>query len=69
MLMSVVYDLKDKLEKKFGSEFIDKEYEQFNVGRPVQTPEERAAANATADALREVALNAYLAAESKEEKQ
>ncbi|KAF5773902.1 hypothetical protein HanRHA438_Chr13g0604711 [Helianthus annuus] len=61
MLMSVVYDLKAKLEKKFGNEFIDKEDEQFKVGRPVQTPEERAAVNAE----HEAGLNAYLAAEPK----
>ncbi|KAM0063148.1 hypothetical protein Hdeb2414_s0003g00087671 [Helianthus debilis subsp. tardiflorus] len=60
MLMFVVYDLKAKLEKKFGNEFVSKEDEQFHVGRPEQTPEERAAANAAAEAEREAALNAYL---------
>ncbi|MFS7996403.1 hypothetical protein Hanom_Chr12g01129611 [Helianthus anomalus] len=33
MLMSTVYDLKTKLEKKFGNEFVEKEDEQFFVGR------------------------------------
>ncbi|MFS7999278.1 hypothetical protein Hanom_Chr12g01164171 [Helianthus anomalus] len=50
MLMSVVYDLKAKLEKNFGSDFIDKEDEQFNVGRPEQTAEERATSRAATDA-------------------
>ncbi|MFS7954477.1 hypothetical protein Hanom_Chr07g00630961 [Helianthus anomalus] len=49
MLMSTVYDLKAKLEKKFGNEFVDKKDEQFYVGRP-----ERA-----------VALEAYLVANPK----
>ncbi|MFS8024484.1 hypothetical protein Hanom_Chr16g01463821 [Helianthus anomalus] len=48
MLMSIVYDLKTKLEKKFGNEFVDKEDEQFYVGRPEQTQEQRAAAHAAA---------------------
>ncbi|MFS8008260.1 hypothetical protein Hanom_Chr14g01270581 [Helianthus anomalus] len=55
-LMSVVYDLKAKLEKKFGNEFIDKEDEQFNVSHPEQTHEERAATNVAADAECEAAL-------------
>ncbi|MFS7955714.1 hypothetical protein Hanom_Chr07g00645881 [Helianthus anomalus] len=38
MLMSTVCDLKAKLEKKFGSEFADKEDEQFYVGRTEQAP-------------------------------
>ncbi|KAM0051868.1 hypothetical protein Hdeb2414_s0007g00241531 [Helianthus debilis subsp. tardiflorus] len=49
MLMSTVYDLKAKLEKKFGNEFVDKEDEQFSVGRTEQTPEQRAAAHAAAE--------------------
>ncbi|MFS7999319.1 hypothetical protein Hanom_Chr12g01164671 [Helianthus anomalus] len=68
MLMSVVYDLKSKLKKRFGNEFIDKEDEQFNVGRPEQTIEERVAARAAADAEHEVGLNAYLADKSKKKK-
>ncbi|KAJ0911303.1 hypothetical protein HanRHA438_Chr06g0261761 [Helianthus annuus] len=55
MMMSTVYDLKAKLEKKFGNEFADKEDEQFYVGRIEQTPEQRAAA----EAEREAALEAY----------
>ncbi|KAF5789073.1 hypothetical protein HanXRQr2_Chr09g0366561 [Helianthus annuus] len=39
MLMTTVYSLKAKLEKKFGGEFIDKEDEQFHVGRSEETPE------------------------------
>ncbi|MFS7928255.1 hypothetical protein Hanom_Chr04g00318651 [Helianthus anomalus] len=65
MLMSIVYDLKAKLEKKFGDEFADKEDEQFYVGRTEQTPEHRAAAHAAAEAEREATLEAYLAAKPK----
>ncbi|KAJ0560352.1 hypothetical protein HanHA300_Chr06g0210481 [Helianthus annuus] len=65
MLMSVVYDLKAKLEKKFGNEFVDKEDEQFHVDRTEQTPEQRAATNAVAATEREAALNAYLPAKPK----
>ncbi|KAM0046611.1 hypothetical protein Hdeb2414_s0009g00318541 [Helianthus debilis subsp. tardiflorus] len=67
MLMSTVYDLKAKLEKKFGNEFVDKEDEQFYVGRPEQTQEQRAAAHAAAEAERAVALEAYLAAKPKKQ--
>ncbi|KAJ0618633.1 hypothetical protein HanHA89_Chr02g0055671 [Helianthus annuus] len=42
-----------------------KEDEQFNVGRPEQTPEERAAAHAAVEAEREAALEAYLATKPK----
>ncbi|KAJ0791761.1 hypothetical protein HanOQP8_Chr01g0009551 [Helianthus annuus] len=63
MLMSIVYDLKAKFEKKIGNEFIDKEDEQFNVGRPEKTPEERAAAMVAANVEHEVGLNAYLSVE------
>ncbi|MFS7968768.1 hypothetical protein Hanom_Chr09g00801391 [Helianthus anomalus] len=55
MLMSTVYCLKEKLEKKFGSEFADKEDEQFYIGRTEQTPEQRRAAHATAEAERAAA--------------
>ncbi|MFS7919633.1 hypothetical protein Hanom_Chr03g00214981 [Helianthus anomalus] len=65
MLMSTVYDLKAKLEKKFGNEFVDKEDEQFYVVRTEQTPEQRAAAYAIAEAERAAALEAYLAAKPK----
>ncbi|KAJ0726310.1 hypothetical protein HanPI659440_Chr12g0468831 [Helianthus annuus] len=59
MLMSVVYDVKAKLEKKFGNEFVDKDDEQLNVGRQERTAEERA----VADTEHEAGLNAYLAVE------
>ncbi|MFS7977593.1 hypothetical protein Hanom_Chr10g00905831 [Helianthus anomalus] len=65
MLMSTVYDLNEKLEKKFWNEFADKEDEQFYIGRTEQTPEQRAAAHAAAEAEREAALEAYLAAKPK----
>ncbi|MFS7967210.1 hypothetical protein Hanom_Chr09g00783111 [Helianthus anomalus] len=65
MLMSTVYDLKAKLEKKFGNEFVDKEDEQFYVGGTEQTPEQRATAHVVSEAEREATLNADLAAESK----
>ncbi|KAF5786292.1 hypothetical protein HanXRQr2_Chr10g0439101 [Helianthus annuus] len=65
MLMSTVYSLKVKLEKKFGSEFVDKEDEQFHVGRSEETPEQRAAAHAALEAERAAALEAYLAAKPK----
>ncbi|MFS7954097.1 hypothetical protein Hanom_Chr07g00626311 [Helianthus anomalus] len=65
MLMFTVYDLKAKLEKKFGNEFTDKEDEQFYVGRTEPTPKQRATAHVVAEAEREAALNAYLAAEPK----
>ncbi|KAF5809061.1 hypothetical protein HanRHA438_Chr04g0162871 [Helianthus annuus] len=65
MLMSTVYDLKAKLEKKFGNEFVDKEDEQFYVGRSEQTPEQRATAHVAAEAERAAALEAYLAAKPK----
>ncbi|MFS8008810.1 hypothetical protein Hanom_Chr14g01277261 [Helianthus anomalus] len=45
MLMSVVYDLKAKLEKKFGNEFVDKDDEQLNVGRQERATEERVVAD------------------------
>ncbi|KAJ0715514.1 hypothetical protein HanPI659440_Chr13g0502051 [Helianthus annuus] len=67
MLMSTFYDLKAKLEKKFGNEFVDKEDEQFYVGRPEQTQEQRAAAHAAAEAEHAVALEAYLAAKPKKQ--
>ncbi|MFS7964281.1 hypothetical protein Hanom_Chr08g00748331 [Helianthus anomalus] len=51
LLVSAVYDLKAKLEKKLGSEF--------------QTQEQRVAAHAAAEAERAVALEAYLAAKPK----
>ncbi|KAJ0668513.1 hypothetical protein HanPI659440_Chr17g0690211 [Helianthus annuus] len=65
MLMSTVYDLKAKLEKEFRNKFVDKDDEQFYVGRTEQTPEQRATANAVADAEHEAALNAYFTAEPK----
>ncbi|MFS8002968.1 hypothetical protein Hanom_Chr13g01208341 [Helianthus anomalus] len=65
MLMSTVYDLQSKLEKKFGNDFADKEDEQFYVGRTEQTPEQRAAAHATAETEHEAALEAYLAIKPK----
>ncbi|KAF5813704.1 hypothetical protein HanXRQr2_Chr03g0101851 [Helianthus annuus] len=65
MLMSTVYDLKAKLEKKFGNEFADKEDEQFYVGRPEQTQEQRAAAHAAAEAEHAASLEVYLAAKPK----
>ncbi|MFS7953625.1 hypothetical protein Hanom_Chr07g00620891 [Helianthus anomalus] len=65
MLMSTVYDLKTKLEKNFGNEFVDKEDEQFYVGRTEQTPEERATSHAAAEAECAAALEAYLAAKAK----
>ncbi|MFS7956004.1 hypothetical protein Hanom_Chr07g00649461 [Helianthus anomalus] len=55
MLMSTVYDLKAKLEKKFGNEFVDKEDEQFYVGRPQQTQEQRDATYVAAEAERKAA--------------
>ncbi|MFS8034476.1 hypothetical protein Hanom_Chr17g01581551 [Helianthus anomalus] len=67
MLMSIVYDLKAKLEKKFGYEFVDKEDEQFYVGRTEQTPEQSAVAHATAEAERASAVEAYLAAKPKKQ--
>ncbi|MFS8021363.1 hypothetical protein Hanom_Chr16g01426551 [Helianthus anomalus] len=65
MLMSIVYDLKAKLDKKFGNEFVDKEDEQFYVGRTEQTPEQRATAHAASQAECAAALEAYLAAKPK----
>ncbi|MFS7977596.1 hypothetical protein Hanom_Chr10g00905881 [Helianthus anomalus] len=65
MLMSTVYDLKEKLEEKFWNEFADKEDEQFYVSRTEQIPEQRAAAHAAAEAEREAALEAYLAVKPK----
>ncbi|KAF5783129.1 hypothetical protein HanXRQr2_Chr11g0504321 [Helianthus annuus] len=65
MLMTTVYSLKAKLEKKFGGEFIDKEDEQFHVGRSEETPEQRAVAHAALEAERAAALEAYLAAKPK----
>ncbi|MFS8035218.1 hypothetical protein Hanom_Chr17g01590481 [Helianthus anomalus] len=63
-----VAKLQRRLEKRFENEFIDKEDEQFNVGRPEQTAEERAAARAAANAEHEAGLNAYLAVEPKKKK-
>ncbi|KAF5813465.1 hypothetical protein HanXRQr2_Chr03g0098721 [Helianthus annuus] len=65
MLMSTVYDLKAKLEKKFGNEFANKEDEQFYVGRTEQTREKRAAAHAAAETESEAALESYLASQPK----
>ncbi|MFS8006912.1 hypothetical protein Hanom_Chr14g01254801 [Helianthus anomalus] len=64
MPMLVVYDLKEKLEKKFGNEFVDKNDEQMNVGRQEQIAEERD----VADAEHEAGLNAYLEADPKKKR-
>ncbi|KAM0016276.1 hypothetical protein Hdeb2414_s0030g00708911 [Helianthus debilis subsp. tardiflorus] len=63
-LMSMVYDLKPKLEKKFRREFADKDDDPSNVAQYEQTTEERAAA----DEEYEADLNAYLAAEHKKKR-
>ncbi|MFS7968296.1 hypothetical protein Hanom_Chr09g00795781 [Helianthus anomalus] len=68
MLMSVVYDLKAKLEMKFGNEFVDKVDELLNVGRLEQTAEERAAVRSAADAEHEAGLNSYLGVEPKKKR-
>ncbi|KAM0003078.1 hypothetical protein Hdeb2414_s0007g00238681 [Helianthus debilis subsp. tardiflorus] len=62
--MSVVSDLKAKLEKKFGNEFVDKDDDQMNVGRREQTTEERVAA----DAEHEASINAYLETDPKKKR-
>ncbi|MFS8024359.1 hypothetical protein Hanom_Chr16g01462311 [Helianthus anomalus] len=62
--MSLVYNLKAKLEKKFGNEFADRDDDTTNVALREKTTEERAAANVE----HEAGLNAYLAAEPKKKK-
>ncbi|KAM0015290.1 hypothetical protein Hdeb2414_s0033g00724371 [Helianthus debilis subsp. tardiflorus] len=58
MLMSMVFDLKAKLENKYGSEFAEKDDDLMNVSQRERTTEEKVAANAE----READLNEYLAA-------
>ncbi|KAJ0749988.1 hypothetical protein HanPSC8_Chr05g0203951 [Helianthus annuus] len=46
MLMSMVFDLKAKLDKKFGREFADKDDDPINVAQRERTTEEKAAEDA-----------------------
>ncbi|MFS7998865.1 hypothetical protein Hanom_Chr12g01159061 [Helianthus anomalus] len=57
-----------QISSLFGNEFIVKEDEQFNIGHPEQTTEERAAARVATDAEHEARLNAYLAVEPKKKR-
>ncbi|MFS7946756.1 hypothetical protein Hanom_Chr06g00540051 [Helianthus anomalus] len=64
LLMTVVYDLKAKLEKNFGSELADKDDDPMNVAQHERTAKEKP--NATVE--REAGLDAYLAAEQKKKR-
>ncbi|KAJ0597847.1 putative EF-Hand 1, calcium-binding protein [Helianthus annuus] len=64
ILMSMVFDLKAKLETKFQSEFADKDDDLMNVAQRERIAEKRL----TADAAREVGLNEYLVAAQKKKK-
>ncbi|KAJ0434059.1 hypothetical protein HanOQP8_Chr17g0664401 [Helianthus annuus] len=56
MLMGIVFELKGKLENKFGHEFVDVNDDPVNVERRERTAEEKAAE----DTKREAALDKYL---------
>ncbi|KAJ0788425.1 hypothetical protein HanPI659440_Chr05g0191541 [Helianthus annuus] len=56
MLMSMVFDLKAKLEKKFGCEFADEDDDSMNVERRERTTK----VSVVDDVEREEALNRYL---------
>ncbi|KAM0057389.1 hypothetical protein Hdeb2414_s0005g00157641 [Helianthus debilis subsp. tardiflorus] len=64
LLMPVVYDLKAKLEKKFGSDFADRNDDLANVAHHEQKAEVRVVTNIE----HEIILYAYLTAEPKKKR-